>query len=162
AETGRWAVGTDDRAYRRLVGYGPNLADVYLVDTFAGTRKPLRKAHEGPVTISPGNRYALYFDGTDWRCADVQTGAVVNLTAGLGVRFAQEEVDTPEPTAPYGVAGWARDDAAVLLYDRFDVWQFKPAGGPGPNLAARLGRHAKTRLPPGRPAPPGPALRPPH
>src|SRR5262249_28252723 len=67
AETGRWAVGTDDRAYRRLVGYGPNLADVYLVDTFAGTRKPLRKAHEGPVTISPGNRYALYFDGTDWR-----------------------------------------------------------------------------------------------
>src|SRR5262249_4335518 len=42
-EAGRWAVGTDDRAYRRLVGYGPNLVDVSLVNTFTGNRKPLRK-----------------------------------------------------------------------------------------------------------------------
>src|SRR5436305_73796 len=29
---------------------------------------------------------------------------------------------------PFGVAGWTKDDAAVLLYDKFDLWQVAPDG----------------------------------
>src|SRR2546429_9063250 len=43
--------------------------------------------------------------------------------------FVNRESDwTIKQKPPFGVAGWTKDDAAVLLYDKFDLWQVAPDG----------------------------------
>ena len=53
---GEWALGTDDRPYRILVGQDTNYVDDYLVNTWDGTRKPLLKKHQGALFFSPSAR----------------------------------------------------------------------------------------------------------
>ena len=155
SRNGLWAIGTDDRAYRILIGYesfgGKN--DVYLVNTLDGARKQLLKANRGAATLSPNAKYALYFDGKDWNSISLPDGKVTNLTAKLGVAFWQEDDDHPDTPPSYGNAGWVKDDKYVLLYDQYDIWQVAPDGSSAKNLTDGVGRKDKiefryTRLDP--------------
>ena len=65
ANDGRYAIGTDNRAYRVMSDYDPGLSDSYLVNTVDGTRKLLGSKQRFGVSISPGAKYAIYFDGKD-------------------------------------------------------------------------------------------------
>jgi dienelactone hydrolase len=136
----RFVVGSDDREYRHLVDYEERYADAWSVDIATGERKLIAKKHRGSAPLSPGGRYLLLFDGKDWSTVSVAEGKSVNLTANLGVKFANEDHDSPGTAQSYGAAGWTRDGAWVLLYDRFDVWQVAPDGGGAKNLTAGEGR----------------------
>ena len=68
------------------------------------------------------------------------SGAVRNLTASIGVPFANEDDDYPRRADDYGVGGWLRDESAVLLYDKYDVW-LVPTGDGAP-LKLTAGREA--------------------
>ena len=137
---GRLAVGGDNRAYRVTSDYDPGLTDYFLVNAEDGTRKPVTQKQRFNVSLSPGGKYALYFDGKDWTSYSVATGAKVNLTKSLGVNFFNEDSDTPELPNAFGVAGWTKDDASVLIYDHFDVWQVSPNGNSARNLTDGVGR----------------------
>ena len=137
---GRLAVGADNRAYRITSDYDPGLTDYYLVNAEDGTRKPVTQKQRFNVSLSPGGKYALYFDGRDWTSYSVATGIKVNLTKSLGVNFYNEDNDTPELPNAYGVAGWTKDDTSVLIYDRFDIWQVSPDGSGAKNLTGGVGR----------------------
>jgi dipeptidyl aminopeptidase/acylaminoacyl peptidase len=141
---GRWAIGADDRAYRMLVGVDSNYSDVYLVDTTSGSRKQLLKKQQGSLNWSPSGKYALFYNGKDWNTVSVPDGKVVNLTAGLGVNFYQEDHDSPSTPPSYGFAGWTADDKYVLIYDRYDIWQVAPDGGDARLLTDGVGRREKT------------------
>lgn len=143
---GRFAIGFDDRAYRRLRDWDTSYTDFYLVNTENGTRKALSQKQSYNLTLSPKARFALYFDGKDWHSLSIPEGRDVNLTAQLGVNFWNEDTDTPSTPGPYGSAGWSKDDEYVLLYDRFDVWQVKPDGQGAKNLTDGVGRRAHTEL----------------
>jgi len=143
---GRMAIGSDNRSYRVTSDYDPGLTDYFLVSAEDGTRKPVTQKQRFNVSLSPGGKYALYFDGKDWTSYSVATGAKVNLTKNLGVSFFNEENDTPELPNAYGVAGWTKDDASVLLYDRFDVWQLSPDGNGAKNLTDGVGRKDKIQF----------------
>jgi len=143
SSNGLWAIGQDDRRYRRLVGVDANYADLYLVNTLDGSRRRLREKNLFPLTWSPGGKYAVYFDGKDWHSISIPDGQVTNLTATLPVRFWEEDHDTPNPPPPYGIAGWTRDDRDLLLYDRFDIWQVSPNGSGARNLTDGVGRQGK-------------------
>lgn len=139
---GRWALGTDDRAYRILVGYADesNAADVSLINTTDGSRKAVLKKHARGFTWSPGGRYALFYDGKDWNTLSIPDCKVVNLTHNLGVKFWREDHDSPSTPPPYGSAGWTSDDRYVLLYDQYDIWQVAPDGKNAKNLTDGVGR----------------------
>jgi len=137
---GAWAIGSDDRAYRRLVGVDTNYADVYLVNANDGSRKPLFKKQQFGVSWSPSGKYALYFDGRDWHSLSVPDGRDVNLTKSLGVGFAREDNDTPSAAGAYGNAGWTKDEKFVLLNDRFDIWQVGADGTGAKALTDGVGR----------------------
>ncbi len=137
---GRLAIGSDNRAYRIMSDYDPGLTDFYLVSAEDGTRKIVTQKQRFNVSLSPGAKYAIYFDGKDWNCYSVATGAKVNLTKSLGVNFFNEDSDTPELPSAYGLAGWTKDDHDVLIYDRFDVWQVSPDGNGAKNLTDGVGR----------------------
>lgn len=143
---GQWAIGTDDRPYRQLVGYDGIYADHYLVNLTSGARKPVLRKIEGPVAPSPAGRYVLLHDGKDWHTVSVPGGKVTNLTAKLGVRFAQEDYDAAAQPPPYGAAGWTKDDRHILLYDRYDVWEVNPDGTGARNLTGGLGRRERLQL----------------
>jgi dipeptidyl aminopeptidase/acylaminoacyl peptidase len=141
---GRWALGTDDRKYRMLVGYEQgNYYDYYLVDTDGGSRKPLLTKQVGNIAFSPNAKYGLYFDGKDWNSISVPDGKTVNLTKGLGVNFWQENNDTPSTPGSYGNGGWTKDEKYVLLYDRYDIWRVAPDGSGAKNLTEGAGRKDK-------------------
>jgi dipeptidyl aminopeptidase/acylaminoacyl peptidase len=145
---GPWALGLDDSPYRTLVGsvVYDGFVDARLINVRTGASKLLLKKHSRLLSLSPAGKYVIGFDGKDWHSTAVPSGKRVNLTAGLGVSFANELNDVPGPAMPYGVAGWTKDDARVLIYDRYDVWQVAPDGSGAENLTAGLGRPRETSL----------------
>ncbi len=148
AGDGRWALGTDDRAYRMLVGYDDdaNSADVSIVNTSDGSRKPVMKKHHWGFIWSPGGRYALFYDGKDWNTLSIPEGKIVNLTSKLGVNFWREDHDSPSTPPAYGNAGWTSDDKYALLYDHYDIWQVAPDGSSVKNLTDGVGRKEKIQF----------------
>ena len=143
ARDGRWALGSDDRPYRILVGYDTDYADYYLVNTLDGSRQLVRRKQPGALSWSPGGRYALFYADRDWYTVSVPEGRIVNLTGKLGVNFWNEDHDSPGPPSSYGNGGWTRDDRYVLLYDRYDIWQVAPDGSAAKNLTDGVGRRDK-------------------
>jgi dipeptidyl aminopeptidase/acylaminoacyl peptidase len=145
ASDGRYALGSDDREYRILVGYDDdaNSSDVYLVNTEDGSRKLLAKKLRGNVSWSPNGKYALFFDGKDWNTISIPDGKMTNLTAKIDVKFFNEEHDSPSTPPSYGNGGWTADEKYVLLYDRYDIWQAAPDGSQAKNLTDGVGRKEK-------------------
>ncbi len=145
SRNGLWALGSDDRAYRILIGYesfgGRN--DSYLVNTLDGSRKQLLKGQRANVSMSPNAKYGLFFDGKNWNSISLPDGKITNLTEKLGVAFWQEDDDHPDQPPSHGNAGWVKDDKYVLLYDQYDIWQIAPDGSSAKNLTDGVGRKDK-------------------
>jgi dienelactone hydrolase len=148
AAEGSVILGADDRAYRRLMGSGTftGFADYFIVNPTTGARTPLLKKLEGGLNISPGGKYALFFDGKHWNSLVLATSKTFNLTEKVGAAFFNEEHDTPGPARPYGIAGWTADDASVILHDRYDLWQIAPDGTSAKNLTQGMGRRNNLRF----------------
>lgn len=140
SEDGRYAFGSDDRAYRRAAEYDRRYADLYLVNTTTGARTPLATKQAGALSWSHMGNAAVHFDGRHWFAVQVPSGARVNLTAAIPVKFFNEDDDHPDSPPPYGFGGWARDGASVLLYDRYDLWQVDLDGRRAVNVTDGLGR----------------------
>jgi dipeptidyl aminopeptidase/acylaminoacyl peptidase len=143
---GSYAIGSDNRKYRVVNDYDPGFTDFYLVNTSDGSRKPVLTKQRGNVSLSPNAKYALYFDGKDWYSYSVSSGTVTNLTKNVGAVFYNELNDLPSTPGSYGIAGWTKDDADVLIYDRYDIWQVAPDGSRTKNLTDGVGRKEKTTL----------------
>ena len=143
---GSYAIGSDNRKYRVTNDYDPGFNDYYLVNTSDGSRKPVSTKQRGNVSLSPNAKYAIYFDGKDWYSYAVNGGSTVNLTKDIKVNFYNEENDTPSTPGSYGIAGWTKDDADVLIYDRYDIWRVSPDGSAATNLTDGVGRKESTTL----------------
>jgi len=143
---GSYAIGSDNRKYRIISDYDPGFNDYYLVNTSDGSRKPLSSKQHGNVSLSPNAKYAIYFDGKDWDSYSVANGTMTNLTKNLTVHFYDEQNDVPSVPGSYGLAGWTKDDADVLIYDRYDIWQIAPDGSHAKNLTDGVGRKEMTAL----------------
>ena len=139
------AIGMNDLPYRMEASWDQSYNDVFLLDLKTG--KPSRILEHwggGGTSMSTGGKYVLYFDETNghWFTYRVADGARANLTEKLKVRFQQEN-DVPDLPGPYGTAGWTANDAAVLLYDQFDIWEVKPDGSGARNITGGAGRTAR-------------------
>jgi len=146
SESLEWALGSDDRAYRKANDYDEHYTDLYLVDSASGARRKIAEKSFGQTTWSPSGRYLLTFDGKDWSTISVPGGKKTNLTASLNARFFNEDTDTPSIPTAYGSAGWTKDGNWVLLYDRYDIWRISPDGTGAKNITAGYGRAHDLRL----------------
>ena len=144
-DSGTRALGSSDVPYRQLVSWDGSYSDYYVVDLADGSRrKVMEKLHFG-ASLSPEGSYALYFDDKDraWHTLRTADGRTFNLTGDLAVSFQQEDWDTPDQPRPYGSAGWLEGDRAVLLYDRYDIWEIAPDGSSRQSLTRSHGRNHK-------------------
>ena len=147
SDDGARAFGQDDRAYRAATDYDLRYTDVYLVDAATGARRVVAKKFRGTAPFwSPDGQFAAYYTDKHWHVVDAASGADRNLTATLAPAFWNEQDDRSEPPSSYGTAGWTKDSASFLVYDRFDVWQLFADGRVAKNLTAGHGRAAKIAL----------------
>jgi dipeptidyl aminopeptidase/acylaminoacyl peptidase len=122
---------------------GGSVRDYYLIDVKTAARKKVLESFDGNVTASPTGSYLLYYDrkSKTWSTYQVATGKVTALNTGMTVNFYDEDNDVPDDPNSYGLAGWTEEDKAILLYDKFDIWQFSPDGKTAPkNLTNGFGR----------------------
>jgi dipeptidyl aminopeptidase/acylaminoacyl peptidase len=145
SENGRVGVANATLPYAVSAMWGEGGNDVYVVDAVSGVRRLVKRNVPFAASVSPGGRYALFFDrDRRWHAYEVASGRTRDLTGALGVRFDQETWDTPSDPAPWGVAGWTEGDRSVLLYDRYDVWEIDPAGRrPARVVTDSVGRRGK-------------------
>ncbi|MBC7614537.1 MAG: S9 family peptidase [Pedobacter sp.] len=122
---------------------GGSVRDYYLIDVKTAARKKILESFDGTVSSSPSGNYILYYDKKTmlWNTYQVLTGKVTTLNTGMSVKFFDEENDVPDEPNNYGIAGWTEEDKTILLYDRYDVWQFSTDGKSAPkNLTNGFGR----------------------
>jgi dienelactone hydrolase len=126
---GKVALAASSERYAIERMWGDEGDDVYLIDATTGNRKLIREKISGSAQLSPDAKYVLLFDNGHWYSYVVSTAKTVDLTSPLkGVSFAQETWDTPSTPAAWGVAGFTKGDKAVVLYDRYDLWELDPSG----------------------------------
>jgi dipeptidyl aminopeptidase/acylaminoacyl peptidase len=142
-----FALGSTNKPYELLYALeGASYRDIYLIDTKTGSRKLVLKKHPATAELSPAGKYLLYFEIADstWNTLQIASGKKFCLTGNLSINFTDEENDVPDEPNPYGVAGWTENDASVLIYDRYDIWQFNPENKTAPVSLTAKGRDIKT------------------
>ncbi|HKW32502.1 MAG TPA: prolyl oligopeptidase family serine peptidase [Candidatus Acidoferrum sp.] len=148
------AVSADWSAYAMERSIGRPAADISLVDLFTGARSKIQDGLNNDYYLeeSPGGQYILYFRDDNYWTVNTATHAVVSITKGVQTSFVDRESDfTIRQKPAFGVAGWTKDDAAVILYDKFDLWQVAPDGSRAIRLtdgAANQVRHRYEKLDP--------------
>ena len=138
-------------ALQRSIGRGS--VDLYLADLATGARTKLRdKVDDSFVRNSPGGRYVLFLEGDQLWTIDTTSKAVANITRGAKTTFVDRGSDATVSQKPaFGIAGWTKDDAHVLVYDEFDIWRIAADGSGATKLtsgAADSVRHRLLRLDP--------------
>ena len=120
-----WSASALDRSWGRF-----GSSKLYLIDVTTGERTKVADGVDDRfVRASPEGKYLLYYtDGQFWT-VDTSRRTLTNITKGVAASFVDRESDSTDVQRPwFGVAGWTKGDAEVLLYDKFDVWQVAANG----------------------------------
>lgn len=132
---------------------GRPAADLYVADLKTGARTKLEsRVHDGYAQMSPAGKFVLFLRDDQYWLLDVAAKTTKNLTKAITTSFVDRESDqTVKQKPPFGVAGWTRGDRAVLLNDKFDIWEVPTDGSRATRLtngAAEQVRHRLVRLNP--------------
>jgi dipeptidyl aminopeptidase/acylaminoacyl peptidase len=106
-------------------------ADIYLVDVTNGQRTKIKDklSEDHYLQASPGGKYLMYLENDQYWTVDINTRAAVNITKNIKTSFVDKESDATIQQKPaFGVAGWTKNDADVILYDKLDLWKVSPDG----------------------------------
>jgi len=100
--------------------------DLAVVNINNGSFKMAIKKSPTDARFSPKGKYAYGYNSIDstWFTYDTNTSKYKALTKGRV--FFNELNDSPNYPGSYGSAGWTKDDKSIILYDRYDIWEFNP------------------------------------
>lgn len=124
-----YAIATTDDPYRRSYSWNIQIGrDIYLVDFRDGKRTLIEKNASGYPSLSPGGKYVYWYASRDssWVAYAIAEQKKIHLAKEIPVPFYEELHDSPSFPRDYGSAGWLKEDAAFLVYDRFDIWKIDP------------------------------------
>ncbi len=111
-------------------------ADLYLLDISDGKRTKIKEnINDRYVRSGPSGKFLLFLEDKHYWTVDLASHKITNITKNAPVSFINMESDSTVKVypdllqkPPFGVGGWTKSDAAVLLYDKYDLWQV-PADG---------------------------------
>lgn len=135
-----YALGYSDLKYQKLRTWDGEYSDYVLVDLSNGQRDFVAEKIQTPAVLSPGGKYAVYYNNEQWYLYNTSQKTTIDLTSKLDNPFANEDHDYPSAAPGYGIAGWLEGDEAVLVYDKYDIWKFNMETGEATNLTERYGR----------------------
>lgn len=164
--SGDWAYAVTDVPYELESQWSSNpRCDLYVIDMNTGKSSQLLKdVFIRNVSESDNGKFLVWMDCKDyqWYSYERASGKIRCITSCLNVSFVDEDHDTPEMNFAHGHGGWMKDDKAIFIYDRYDVWQIDPTGEKAPiNITDGVGRKERKTfrivrvdevlLPPGTP-----------
>ena len=125
----RFALGTDDRAYRMEGSWDfPGFQDGWLIDVESGRAEQVITRAQDRLRISPAGGYLSWWDraGQTWMAFDIAQRREVDLGQAIDRGLADHTNDRPFAANPYTGILWLNDDSAALIHDRHDVWLVDP------------------------------------
>ncbi len=147
--TSDMVVGTSSQKYAVSESWeSPGFSDSYVVDLLSGEARLVLERVRGTASMSPAGKFLTWWDPDQRKFFAMPTagGETVDLSTGIPTSLANELHDTPAPPRSYRTAGWLDDDAALLIYDRFDIWQVDPTGADAARcLTGERGRAERLR-----------------
>ncbi len=125
---------------------GMTLKNVYVISPEDGTKKLIKENLSGYVTLSSGARYVFWYDAKARQYFTWRNGKTKNISSKIPTKLYDEDFDMPTEPVSYGIMTWMQSDLAVLVYDKFDIWQLDPDAVLAPvNITAGQGRKNKLR-----------------
>ena len=140
------ALGFTEEPYTKyLTTEGTAHKDLYAVDLETGDKKMIVNDLRCNPRLSPAARYIAWWSDPDtaWFAWNARTATTARLTNNLTVPFFNEENDVPDFPNEHGLAAWLEEDAAMLVYDKYDLWKIDPDGKNQPQRVTN-GRESKT------------------
>lgn len=126
--------------YQKEITWYGNLEDVYTIRIKDGKKHKIVSRFEDQSALSPDGRFVVYFKDKHWHLYNIESQTILNLTEKLSVPFYDEDNDRPQSASSYRISGWTKEDQAVLLYDKYDIWQFSTEDGQAVNITGGQGR----------------------
>jgi len=123
-ENAHFALGLTRQPYLRESTWDETYQDVYLVNLQNGASKKILSRFQHDVFLSPGGKYVAYYRDKGWHLFNTATFQTLEMTTAIPTPFYDEDHDVPGDVPGYGLAGWLEGDKGVLIYDKFDIWQF--------------------------------------
>jgi dipeptidyl aminopeptidase/acylaminoacyl peptidase len=146
-ENSRAALGFSPGPYQRERSWDHRYRDVYLVDLTGGFRHRVLTRHRQSdhVSLSPSGRFVVYYHQKHWFLYDVSKKSTRILTDAIKTSFFDEDHDRPGDAPGYGIAGWTENGRSVIIYDKYDIWEFytNPKSNPFVCLTEGKGRKEK-------------------
>jgi dipeptidyl aminopeptidase/acylaminoacyl peptidase len=123
-------------------------SDLYLADIATGVRAKVRdNVIDFYIQAGPAGKYLLFLQNDHYYTVNLATRAVTDITRSAPLLFIDKESDeTVAQKPPYGVAGWTKDDAAVLLYSKYDVWKIASDGSSSERMTDGAAEQVRHRL----------------
>lgn len=122
---------------------GGSFSDIYTIDPITGIKRVIQKDIKGNTYPSSTGKYLVIYDDVKRKYStySTETQKISALAADIKQPLFDVENDVPDDPNPYGIVGWIENDAALLLYDQFDIWQVDPLGMKASiNITGSLGR----------------------
>ncbi|MGE5342351.1 MAG: prolyl oligopeptidase family serine peptidase [Candidatus Omnitrophota bacterium] len=140
------AVAMSDVPYRVESTWTGQYQDMYLINLKSGARKKLASHLNGEFfggQLSFNGRYVAYYKDNHWFLYNVRTGVSRNLTEKLPTPFHDVDDDHPCEPPNFGPSKWTENDHSVIIYDKYDIWEFPTETGDPLCLTAGEGRKNK-------------------
>jgi dipeptidyl aminopeptidase/acylaminoacyl peptidase len=131
---------------RMWEGY-PYHQNFYLVDMETGKAQMFKKNCRATPDVSPDGKFVYWYNAQDtsWVTYNIESGKEYTVTDPSTIQCAYKLHDTPNLAYPYGSPGWLKNDEALLVYDRFDIWKVDPENKEQPVNMTQNGRDNKTQ-----------------
>ena len=107
---------------------GGTKKNVYVVDPLNGSRTLIVKDLAGMPQVSPEGKYIFWYDMSKKHYFTYSKQRLVNISQSITVKLFDEEYDMPSAPTPYGIMRWEKNDVALYIYDRYDIWKLDPNG----------------------------------
>lgn len=109
-----WAIGKDNENN-----------DLYRINLETGEKNLFQKSLAAGITVdmmSPDGKKAIFWDGQHYWCYDIERDLKHNISEGLEVSFINKESDRAGNDRSYGFIGWVKNQNAVIVAHKFDLW----------------------------------------
>ena len=123
-------LGYTNKPWQQLASWDDSYRDYYAIDISTGKKTKLLTKQQSSASLSPTGKYLLWYLTTDssWYVKNANGNETISLTKNLPFNFYYELNDMPQLPGSYGIAGWTEKDEYILIYDKYDIWKFDPAG----------------------------------
>ncbi len=144
-DSGHMALARDTDHYEKEAMFGPQLLDVFVVNTRSGKRQEILSHHKMVFGGSPDGNHIAYVKDGKWCLYHVENNQhqVLELP---GKMINDESGVLTDENRPYGLGGWSQDSRFVYLYDKFDIVQVSLRDGVAKQLTDGKSRGLRYRL----------------